>query len=140
MFTPRRTAILIAIVSLFLSSVLTEGLLTPDASEQQRAFVDALGFSVTTPAGLVVLLYVADEFEFYEYFEQRPGVAIAGDFVLTVLGAAVASLFATAVLLEFVSRGFLLTTTTGLAGFFGATGIFFFRTWSYLNPEWTGDP
>lgn len=129
MRSPRLTAVLVAAVGFVAGSAVTAGL--TDAVDPEIA--DTFGFAVSTPTGLVLLTYIADEFEFDRYFGERRPLGMVTDFSFSIMAAAVAGLFGTVALLGVLSPGLLLNSISGVIGFVGGIAAFFYTTREFLQ-------
>lgn len=136
----QRTRVLpvaIALGSLVLGSAFMEVVTASANEEEAREFVEAMGFAISTPAGLIVLGFIADEFDFDRYFEERGGPGMAGDFLLAVLGGAAVGLVGTAVVTGLTDSSLVLFVVSGFVVFGTAFAVFAARTKAYfdLDPD-----
>lgn len=129
MRTAGRTAVVVAILGLASGSIVT-GLLT-GAVEPEVA--DALGFAVSTPAGIALITYFADEFDFDRYFGERRPLGLLTDLGFGIFAAAVAGLFTTLVAGTVLSAGLALNAVSGIVGFIGGIAAFFSTASEYVD-------
>lgn len=133
MTRPRIVAVVVGIGAMVIGTVLTEWLAATATDPAAQAQAEMIGFAVSTPAGLVLLTYVADEFDFDGYFGGRGAAQMFGDFILTILGGGVVGLVVTTVGLGTLGPGLGLYIATGICTFAAAFGVFYFQTRSYFG-------
>lgn len=129
MRTSGRTAAAVAIVGLVLGSIVTE-LLT---GAVEREIADSIGFAVSTPAGIALITYLADEFDFDRYFGERRLLGLVTDLLFAIFAAAVAGLFGTLIAGNVLSAGLLLSSISGIIGFIGGIAAFFSTASGYVT-------
>ena len=133
--SPRRRGLFVALFGVIVGSVVTGLLGSPEAAADTRAYGEVLGFSLTTPAGIVVFTYIAGEFDFDGYYGERANAAMFADFLFGIGAGAIAGLLSAALALEFGvdAASFLMYTITGISTFTVAVVVFFARTREFLS-------
>lgn len=121
----------IVFLSLVVGSFATESLVNAAPDTDTEQYAQTIGFSFTTPMGLVVLAYVMKGFDFTGYFTDRSTAAIVGDYVLAIMAAGAVGLVTTAIASQLTSSGMLLYLNAGLFTFGGAFVVFILRTGDY---------
>jgi predicted outer membrane lipoprotein len=108
-------------------------LLRTRASGDSLPFVETISFSLSTPAGLVLLTYLTGVFDFDRYYGTRSGPALFGDYVLTVLTAAAFGIPVTALILEVTTARQVLFVASSFVTFVAGFGLFYTRTREFFD-------
>jgi hypothetical protein len=108
------------------------------ATGDSLPYVEALSFSLSTPAGLVLLTYLTGVFDFDRYYGTRAAPALFGDFFLTVLTAAAVGIPVTALVVGFTTARQVLFVTSSFATFVAGFSFFYLRTREYFDWDAAG--
>lgn len=134
----RRVAVVIGVLALVFgwAFLQTMGLRT---AAEGLPYVDTVSFALSTPAGLVLLTYLTDVFEFDRYYGERSAAALFGDFFLTVLAAAAVGIPVTALVLGVTDARQVLFVAASFATFVGGFAFFYWRTSEFFTWESADD-
>jgi hypothetical protein len=124
----------IAAIALLLGWAFLEVMQTRAAGDSVP-FVETLSFSLSTPAGLVLLTYLTGVFDFDRYYGERSAPGLFGDFFLTVLTAAAVGIPVTALVLEVTTARQVLFVASSFATFVAGFSFFYTRTREYFDWE-----
>jgi hypothetical protein len=131
---PKPVAVAIGAIALLLGWTFLE-LMRTRVTGESLPFVETISFSLSTPAGLVLLTYLTGVFEFDRYYGERSGPALFGDFFLTVLTAAAVGIPVTAVVLEVTTARQVLFVSSSFATFVAGFAFFYSRTRDFFDWE-----
>lgn len=131
MTNPHLLAAALAIGFFFAGNIAMGQLMMVEGFDEPHAAT--IGFAISTPAGLMALGYIADEFDLPKYLDEKPLAAVFGDFLLAILAAGVVGMAITLLLLGLVGDGFILWVFAGLFTFGAAIITFYFQANDYFH-------